>query len=270
MSGSGSSRTTSMSNVVCVLGCGPAGLFAAHAIKMAGGEPVIMSKKVKSVIAGAQYLQRPIPEICPPCQDGLIYTYLRGTKEGYAERVYGDPSIGTSWPELPPEPAPAWNLRLAYDFAWAKYSDQVVDIAIGPDDVDDLTANFPTVISTIPAYALCSNPNHHFDKMRIAHWSRSIESGVGHNYVIYNGGPGGGGWYRCARIFGVESTEALNIVGYHPEGPKWEWGWKILGNNCDCHPNLVRTGRLGTWRRGVLTHHAFEHATAAYMERLAL
>jgi hypothetical protein len=148
-----------------------------------------------------------------------------------------------------------------------------VDIELQSEDIPDLTANFATVISTIPAYAICSNESHHFDKMLIAVWKHSIapdESDVS-NYVIYNGEqpqPRSLNWYRCARIFGVESTEAVIELGSLPKD--WVRGWKILGNNCDCHPNLIRTGRLGAWRRGVLTHHAFEHATAAYMERMAL
>jgi hypothetical protein len=253
------------SKPVAILGCGPAGLFAAQAIKTAGGQPVIISNKMKSKIYGAQYLQRPIPGLCSPYPDGLIYTYLLGTKEQYAERVYGDPNIATSWPDFQPEPQPAWDLRIAYDRAWEEFHEQVIDTEIHPEDVADLTANFSVVISTIPAGTICERPDEHdFEFMDIRVAKFSVMQSKADNYVVYNG-TSSGGWYRCAKIFGHASTEAAQNV------PKsWESGYKILGNNCDCHPNLIKTGRLGAWKRGVLTHHAFEDATNAYMERLSV
>lgn len=257
---------------VAILGCGPAGLFAAHAIATAGGQPFIISQKGKSRFPGAQYLQRPIPGLCGE-PDGYIKTMLLGDKGNYAKRVYGDPEIATSWPAFADEPEAAWDLRLAYDKAWDLYVDRIADIEIMPGDVAELTATFELVISTVPGWALCLKPEEHkFDQMPIYHKNVSVVKYPQYdNYVVYNGSPLLWDWYRCAHIFGTESSEAVARRGNerddHLQG--WEPGYKILGNNCDCHPNLVRTGRLGAWRRGVLTYHAFEHATAAYLEQIA-
>lgn len=256
---------------VCVLGCGPAGLFAAHAIAMAGGVPVIASRKVKSEFPGAQYLQRPIPGICQPEPDGHIRTYVLGTKEKYAELVYGDPTVATSWPQYTGAPEPAWDLRAAYDIAWDMYEDQIIDTELAPNDVEEMTSTFPVVLSAIPAWELCKcRAQHKFDQMTIAvnrfiYWHPPQKDPP--NFVIYNGS-GHGAWYRTAKIFGHESTEA--IPAKVADMSDWRVGYKILGNNCDCHPNMTRVGRLGTWKRGVLTHHAFDSALAAYHERLAV
>jgi hypothetical protein len=60
-----------------------------------------------------------------------------------------------------------------------------------------------------------------------------------------------------SRIFGHESTEARAQPAHRQEAG-WESGFKVVNNNCDCHPNIVRAGRMGLWTGGVLTHHAFE------------
>lgn len=261
---------------VAILGCGPAGLFAAHAMATLGAPFVIYSIKQKSEISGAQYLQAPIPGLAPiEYPDGLIKTILLGTKENYAERVYNNAAESTSWPEFPPAPEPAWDLRKAYDKAWGMYEPMILDHEVSVEDVIDMTARFPTVINTVPAWKFCET-NHSFRSMNILVSKKMEYTGLpdvfGENdhVVIYNGTEHGD-WYRTAKIFGHESSERVydnTIVGEPPDG--YEPGYKILGSNCDCHPNMTRTGRLGTWKRGVLTHMAFEHATAAYLERLAV
>lgn len=262
--------TSSSSKPVVILGCGPAGLFAAHGVAQAGGHPLIFSKKAKSQFAGAQYIQEAIPGLADE-PDGEIYTYLLGVKERYATRVYGSPDHATSWPDFDKEPEPAWDIRKAYDRAWDLYEGGIVDMEIKPEDVAELTASFPVVISTIPAWSLCECPeDHEFASMQIWTTRTSIIKPPNENYVVYNGTEQGS-WYRCARIFGHESTECTNPAHSSSESKLfWTAGYKILGNNCDCHPNLHRTGRLGTWRRGVLTHHAFKAAIELYSERLAV
>lgn len=265
-----------MEKPVAILGCGPAGLFAAHAIAQLGAEFVIFSVKQKSVIAGAQYLQKPVPGIAELTRpDGYIKTVLLGDKFNYAKRVYGDAHEATSWPEFPPEPEPAWDLRKAYDKAWDLYHNQVIDQRIDGDEVADMTARFPVVINTIPAWSICQHQRtHEFRSMNILVSDQMEYTGLPNlwtedeHVVVYNGTEEGD-WYRTAKIFGHQSAERVYIQGNGvPQG--YMPGFKILGNTCDCHPNLTRTGRLGTWSRGVLTHMAFEHAAAAYMERTAV
>lgn len=265
-----------MEKPVAILGCGPAGLFAAHAMATVGAPFIIISIKQKSEIAGAQYLQSPIPGIADIDRpDGEIKTVLLGDKESYAERVYGNRNEATSWPDFAPEPEPAWDLRRAYDKAWSLYEPMIMDQKVTTEDVVDMTARFPVVINTTPMWNLCEYQSaHRFDSMNIL-VSKQMEYtglpdvwGPDDHIVVYNGTQYGD-WYRTARIFGHESSERVYHSGVEvPHG--YTAGYKILGNNCNCHPNMTRTGRLGTWKRGVLTHMAFEHALTAYLERMAV
>jgi hypothetical protein len=249
---------------VCILGAGPAGLFAAHTAEMLDCQIVIISKKAKSPIIGAQYLHRPIPDLhlSNAVPDDTVATYLIGSKENYVERVYGDRTIGASWSRLSEEPTlvPAWDLREAYNIVWERYEPQIVDQEIEASDVDELTASFETVISTIPQWRICTS-NHEFKSVPIV-----VKEGIVHddhendNFVLYNGTELGS-WYRTSRIFGYVMTEGVA----RPDDPE-DWGdvgYKVVGNNCDCHPNLIRTGRHGLWQRGILTHHTVEHTINA-------
>jgi len=248
-------------------------LFAAHTAEYVDCAVVIISKKQKSPIIGAQYLHQPIMGLNDPHKpDGMIATYLQGTKERYAERVYGDRNAGSKWGRLSAHPVyvPAWNLRAAYDACWDKYEPQIVDQEVTSDDVDEFTANFDTVISTIPQWRICEHPDDHkFESVAIV-VKQKLEAQpkrVDDNFVVYNGSETGH-WYRTSRIFGFDTTEGVTTappgvdVDEYREG--WEdVGYKVVGNNCDCHPNLVRTGRHGLWERGILTHHTVEHTINA-------
>lgn len=256
---------------VCVLGAGPAGLFAAHTAEAVGCSVVIISKKFKSPIIGAQYLHQPVLELNDPHHpDGMVGTYLFGTKENYVERVYGDRNAGSHWQRLSTHPVyvPAWNLRAAYDKVWSRYEPQIVDQEVTAADVDEFTANFEVVISTIPQWRICEHPDQHrFESVPIV-VKQQLEclppTSRDDNFVVYNGSESGD-WYRTSRIFGFDTTEGVA----NPRNEQWDrehWddvGYKVVGNNCDCHPNLIRTGRHGLWERGILTHHTVEHTINA-------
>lgn len=250
---------------VCILGAGPAGLFSAHVAQTVGCEVVIISKKYKSPIIGAQYLHRPIPDLhlSNAVPDDTVATYLLGNKENYTERVYNDRTLGASWGKLSAAPTivPAWDLREAYDIVWERYAPQIIDQEIEARDVDEFTANFEVVISTIPQWRICTG-DHRFESVPIVVKQGVVQDDHGHeNFVIYNGTKFGS-WYRTSQIFGVQMTEGIAS----PKNDEEHWddvGYKVVGNNCDCHPNLVRTGRHGLWQRGILTHHTVEHTINA-------
>jgi len=251
-------------STVVILGCGPAGLFAAQACELAGIEAVIISKKKPSFIYGAQYLHQPIPGLTT-AETFLVHTMRNGQSEHYAERVYGDAQRVTSWDILQPV-TPAWDLRSTYYRAWDKFEDKIVDQAVDFQDVHELCAGFDLVISTVPKWSICGNPMHKFPSVAIM--VRPIVEfqigGAPENYVIYNGTPEGI-WYRCSSIQGKESTEAIA----HPSlvGQGWELGFKVMDTDCDCHQAVVHAGRMGQWRSGVLTHHAFEATIEAISDR---
>ena len=76
--------------------------------------------------------------------------------------------------------------------------------------------------------------------------------------VLYNGTLIGD-WYRASWIFDDVSIEARPA----PWLKDYKLGFKIIDNDCDCHPNVVRAGRMGRWQAGELTHHAFATALEA-------
>jgi hypothetical protein len=227
-----------------------------------------MSKKQPSVIYGAQYLHKPIPGLSSQRPDGNIRTLRVGRPEVYAKRVYGNGQHVTSWTKVLPL-VPAWNLRETYERAWQKYKDNIADMTVSPTDVAELTSEFDLVISTIPLWSICLLPNEHrFNSVSIlvkkdVHLRRPIAKEE--HWVIYNG-TNQHDWYRASVIFGCPSIEARS----HPKlvnQAGWESGFKVVDTNCDCHPNIVRAGRMGLWTRGVLTHHAFETTLGAIAEQ---
>ena len=250
-------RRTDLPQVV--LGCGPAGLLAAHGITMAGGSPIILSRKVKSVIAGAQFLHRAIPEITSHEPDGMLDFRKAGDPGRYAARIYGDPSHPTSWERYQTGAQPAWSMQDAYSVLWDRYEPMIMEAEVEPDMLDELEREFGLAVSTIPAKCLCSNMAHAFPSVpiHILPWTPIPED----NFVMYNGS-GMGHWYRTSRIFGHSSTESTQPF----DEPGAMKGFKILNTNCDCRPNIVRAGRFGEWRSGILTHHAFEKAMEAMLE----
>jgi len=238
---------------------------------MHGLEPAIISKKQKSVIYGAQYLHKPIPGLSSQLPASRIRTIRAGAPEVYAERVYGMGTMRTSWERVEPV-AQAWDLRETYDAAWEEFKDEIVDLAISPSEVVEFTSQFELVISTIPAWAICLKPNEHYFKSISILVQKNIDlrddpvvGDLGDNWVVYNG-THDRAWYRASSIFGHTSVEARSEQALL-NNKKWEPGFKIVGTDCDCHPAVVKTGRMGRWERGVLTHHAFEQTLAAISDR---
>lgn len=257
---------------VAILGCGPAGMFAAHAAEQGDTEFTVFSKARKSFMRGAQYLHRPIPGLSG---DPFEVQYkLRGTVEGYRQKVYGDTDDVLVSPETLVGISPAWDIREAYDAAWDLYGGSVVDADLGlmgdPHAfLKELTDTHDLVISTIPAPVLCARPAEHtFTSQKVwvteglkrpneIGFNRRGMEGFVDNMVICSGDPEDW-WYRQSRIHGWENTE-------FPYDKKPTGGVervhevvKPLYHNCTCHPDIVRMGRYGAWRKGVLSNEAFE------------
>src|SRR4051794_14558085 len=105
---------------IAVLGCGPAGLMAAHAAKVCGADVDIFSRKRKSELFGCQYLHAPIPGMTDVAPVTVRYM-LNGDIEGYRRKVYGDTWDGEVSPEDLLGNHDAWDIRRTYDNLWAKY-----------------------------------------------------------------------------------------------------------------------------------------------------
>lgn len=242
---------------VAILGCGPAGLMAAHAVALHGHEPIIFSKKVPSSIGGAQYLHCPIPRITGDQPDGLVNFIKYGNEQGYAKKVYDDPYAVTSWYDYEEGMHPVWNLRKAYEKLWKKYEDKITDVKLHYEQASLLCKDFSLVMNTVPLNHLCGD-DHHFDYQDV--WIVYGQLGDrGENRIVYDGTQDFP-WYRWSYIFGWTGIEYSQKVrdGVHIRKP--------LVNVCDCLPGMVRLGRYGAWQKGILTHHAYEGAVNALQQ----
>jgi len=254
---------------VAVLGCGPTGLIAAHAVVSAGHEVTVISHKVFSQTFGAMYLHAPIPGISPKEPELQIQVYKMGTKEGYASNVYGDPAADCSWENFQDGPTPGWDLALAYGKLWDRYEDVIIDVGVTSRQIPDFVKAYDLVFSTIPQKKLCDDWSHTFTSAQIfvLHGPGRIDSP---NVMYYNGLPPSdwGSWYRYSSIRGYQSweysvTQAPPYLKQKRSDLTLIQGIKPLKTNCTCHPFVHRLGRFGKWNKHVFTHHAFKEVTDA-------
>jgi hypothetical protein len=253
---------------VLVLGCGPAGLFAAHAAKSRGADVVIISKKRKSEMYGAQYLHSGIPGLTDESKQFHVEYRLQGDLDDYLSKVYG--------PVIPERSAiskeslvgwyPAWDIRQAYGRAFETYCDDIVQ-----DDIKDLFSirldyRPALTISTIPAPALCMDSSHAFDTRRIWAIGDAPERGIfaprpfsEKNVIWYNGDPSPA-WYRASNISGFYAVEWPEDT--KPPIPEVAPVDKPVATTCDCWMKskkfpTIRLGRYGAWNRHGHSHQAY-------------
>lgn len=248
---------------VAVLGCGPAGLMAAHAVMMAGHEPVIYSRKRKSEMYGCQYLHEPIPDMTDSTNYVDVEYQLRGTESQYRRKVYGKTWDGTVSPEDLDEQHLAWDIRETYDRLWDAYESDIMDYHIDPAAVRfvmDQPGN-DLVINSIPLPELC-HKGHTFRSQQVIAAGdapgRGIDVGriysIPANTVICNGEEMPT-WYRASNIFDHTTVEWPN--GIKPPLSSASEVLKPTDHNCDCWPDVFKVGRYGSWTKGVLSHSAF-------------
>jgi len=246
---------------IAILGCGPAGLFAAHAAVGQGCDVTVYSRPRKSFMRGAQYLHRPIPGLSG--EPFKVDYRLEGTVEGYKDKVYGDITDVQVSPETLTGIADAWDIREAYDRAWQEYSHLISPWEADSEALARIEQDNDLIFSTIPARLICENQTHSFASQII--WSTDFirykgaftndDTGkIEDNIVICSGDPEDW-WYRVSRIHGWENTEYPH--SYKPDTDRvWEVE-KPLYTDCRCHPEILRLGRYGAWRKGVLSDSAF-------------
>lgn len=253
-------------NKVLILGCGPAGLMAAHAASMAGYEPVIISKKRKSEMFGAQYLHRPIPDTTDQQPFEVKYV-LNGTAQAYREKVYGPAYRGFVSPEDLDEDHSGWDIRATYDILWQRYSGAIehtpfsneVEVTAFINRVSN-EGTFHSVISTIPAPLLCTNNSHAFQAQKVYAIGDAPERGVFSpimvdlNTVVCSG-ESDRSWYRAANILGYHTVEWPGNKRIPLDGVTEVT--KPLGHTCECLPYVHRMGRYGKWQKGVLSHESY-------------
>lgn len=246
---------------VAILGCGPAGIFAAHAAAEAHAHFNIFSKPRKSYMRGAQYLHRPIPGLSgDPFQ---VEYSLKGTTKGYRNKVYGDTSDVLVSPETLVGTADAWDIREAYDAGWDRYHRRVLDADISKwteDDLFALTSKYDLVVSTIPANLLCRHEHDFsYQSVQVTDFIKTQGPFEGRDNLVVCSGDSDDWWYRQSRIHGWENTEypeGVDLSNLREMAHVFDVE-KPISNNCDCFKGIAREGRYGRWQKGVLSHEAY-------------
>src|SRR6266567_5848425 len=106
---------------VVIVGCGPAGLAAAHAAYGLDCEVVIYAPKKMTPQMGPLLIQRPIPGINTDHPDGTIHQIvIGGSILDYRYKLYGDINIGINGDILQPN-YHAWDHRETYEKLWKLY-----------------------------------------------------------------------------------------------------------------------------------------------------
>lgn len=250
---------------ILILGCGPAGLLACHAAQdMPDTQVIILSRRVKSMLHGCQFLHEPIP-FTMPLESTTVDYQLRGTVAGYARKVYGTDTLPVTSPQLYSGPRPAWNVRQAYDWLWTRYHDLIIHTELSPAGMAETFQYFgpDLTLSTVPAPLLCQRGGEHvFSHVRC--WAigdapeegQSVPFSTEQPDTILCDGTEEHGYYRVSNVFGRTTIEWPGR-GRRPPLEGVVAFDKPLSTTCDCWPQVQRLGRYGRWKKGVLAHHVY-------------
>lgn len=255
-----------------VFGCGPAGLMATHALAALGHDVIVVSKKRKSEMYGAQYLHMPIPGMTEKPGREISYL-LRGTAEEYKTKVYGRtlPRGMHVSPEEHGGDHMAWDIRSTYDNLWDTYGEYVQEQDLTSASISDikkhLAADF--AFTTVPAHQTCVNDEHSFMYEEVWAVGDAPERGVFcpvsvEPYTIVCNGEEAPAWYRASNVFNRKTAEWP--VAHKPPIDNISLVQKPLRTTCDCHPGIIRLGRFGKWEKGILSTDAWT-TTRGVMER---
>ena len=258
-----------MSRVV-VLGCGPAGLAAAAAAVGSGHEAILISSTDKpSPIYGCQYLHAPIPgyEKVPAVP---VHYVLKGTPEGYRKKVYGEDWEGKVSPEDFVGEHTAWDIRETYRRLWADLIESLAVALIKRRVVRGMIPHIRSlrpdlIVSTIPVSALCEDPRHEFRTMMIFA-NGATEPDIYDDNTVVCDGTDETNWYRMSNVFGYRTTEWPG-TRMPPTSSKAVPVTKPLSTTCNCHQEVLRVGRYGTWTKARLVHEVYPAVLAALGER---
>jgi len=261
---------------VAVLGCGPAGLLAAETVQDMGHTVRIFSRKLKSPIAGAQFMHEPVSRYCTDTPDLQITVIKSGTPEGYAENVYNNSAAKTSWERFEEGTEYGWDMKRVYDKMWEYWDPFIVETELDHHTIRSLLERYNKVISTLPLRWLCYDSKHQF-KQQTVHIKHGPSVGIipgvnDHDIMYYNGHipeDGGKAWYRYSQLSRYSAWEYSEHnfmpkqLSMDPDSFTSIGISKPISTDCDCYDGLIRVGRYGEWDKEKLTHHvpeAVQHA----------
>lgn len=251
-----------------VLGCGPAGIFATHALMQHGWDVEIFSKvQRQSDLFGAQYLHEPIYRLTPSDEEPTKINYrLEGTPEGYRDKVYGAIPVRVS-PEELIRTHLAWDIRAAYERGFSRYGEYVRPHLIDAEWMDSGALDkYGVVVSSIWLPTICGG-NHEFHTASV--WAMGDAPRRGQyvpirpeeNTVVCDG-TRDTGWYRAANVHGHVTVEWPQRS--KPPLPGVAEVTKPIYSTCDCYTDkkwkFVKVGRYGMWSKGILSHQAYKIA----------
>lgn len=259
-----------MTKKIAILGCGPAGLLAAHAAQINQCSFDIFSKRRPSHLFGSQYLHEPITGVTGT-PERVRYS-LVGTPEEYRRKVYGPEWDGTVSPEDLEEEHWAWDIRQAYTELWRRYSDEIHHLEFGNNmSLLDRAINFDNydmILSTVPR-KVWAQPGDAFRGTEVWAVGDAPELGqtapftVQEDFTIICDGTPDVGWYRLSKVFGYTTIEWPG--NRRPPIPGIAKVTKPLSFHMAPGPSdqFIHLGRYGKWEKGVLTTDAFNEALKA-------
>lgn len=238
---------------VAIIGCGPAGLAAAHAAHGLGAGVTIFSPGIKSPQRGPLVLQRPIPGITTDHPQYIRQLVIGGSILDYRLKLYGDVNIGIQGDMLR-EGYHCWNHIETYDALWERYmkvgsgrADHVFEM-VKPSFLYAMieSGKFDLIVNTAPLIDLCAHRVRHEFRLQ------AVQITEGYSYpeqpedtTVFNAGDDFP-WVRSAWLLGNSCTEWL--PGTAPEHLSPITIRKPIGHNCNCYPTVLGTGRFGAWK----------------------
>lgn len=266
---------------VYVIGCGPAGLAAAHAARGLGRDVVIFAPSRMSPLRGPLLIQQPIPGITVSQPDAYISQHvIGGSILDYRYRLYGDVNINIQGDILAPG-YDAWRLKPAYHAMWALYSNLIVDMQVYPDNLRYFAElEGVLVVCTAPRYLMCGQfdvntwkGKHSFLFAPVDIAPVTMYPGQPDNTIIFNADGARGEWVRSSSIFGHKVTEWKPGDGQKEKGriaaaERYEKNGPVtikkpISTDCQCHRRVLFTGRFGAWRNETWIHTAYHDVRRA-------
>lgn len=225
----------------------------------------------QSTLHGCQYLHAPIPlPNSYSVADTKVSYRLTGTADQYRQKVYGDSYTGKVSPEDLEGEHRAWDIRATYGHLWSLITNHRA-VTIYPTHIDSnwigaaakVLHRYSHVISTIPAPALCKSPvflpsqeGHYFSSHAIKAVGAPSYGFLEPDTITCSGLPEDP-WYRSATVFGHTTIEYPRTHRPGLYGKPLVTVRKPLSADCDCHPEIIRLGRYGQWKKGVLVHQVY-------------
>lgn len=245
---------------VVVVGCGPAGLAAAHAAIGLGYPVRVLAPKAKTPQRGPLLLQRPIPGINRDHPDGYIrQIVIGGSILDYRYKVYGDVNVNINGNVLA-DGYHAWRFPETYDKLWDMYEPIIEDHTVSQGELSQRSfgnRGDTLWVSTAQADQFCIDRRaHHFETAEVWVSDKAVYPKQPDDTIIFNADRDVN-WVRSSRIFGHEVTEWAGTP-WETSDRMWRPGAyktpgthriiKPISTSCDCYPWVLRTGRFGAWR----------------------